>query len=107
MQTQSIYSQNYSPLFINEMDEGATNAFAHILSQKLRNVKMAITKANLSNNKLNNRIEKEELDKIQIHLHTQNQFNKHKKDLKTEIDDEKHSKSHKKKLNPVNINFIL
>lgn len=51
MQQKSIYSENYKPLFINEMNENKIKEFSNILSQKLRHVKLAISKANLGQNK--------------------------------------------------------
>ena len=51
MQNNSIYAESYKPLYIQEMDETAINSFAKVLSQKLRNVKLAITKSNVNNNK--------------------------------------------------------
>lgn len=73
------------------MDEPAINSFAQILSQKLRNVKLAITKANLGNNKLNNRLDDEERTK--------------KKPYKIDIEQEFNSKKKKKNnLNAINVN---
>jgi len=51
MQNNSIYAESYKPLYIQEMDETSINSFAKVLSQKLRNVKLAITKSNVNNNK--------------------------------------------------------
>jgi hypothetical protein len=51
MQNNSIYSESYKPLYIQEMDETSINSFAKVLSKKLRNVKLAITKSNVNNNK--------------------------------------------------------
>lgn len=51
MQQGSIYDENYKPLFISEMDEDMIKEFSNVISQKLRHVKLAISKANLSQNK--------------------------------------------------------
>jgi hypothetical protein len=51
MQHQSIYDDSYKPLFINEMNQDAIKEFSNILSQKLRHVKLAISKATMSQNK--------------------------------------------------------
>lgn len=51
MQEVSIYSDAYKPLFIYEMDETALKEFSKVLNQKLRHVKLAISKANLGQNK--------------------------------------------------------
>ena len=51
MQKESIYSDSYRPQFVSEMDEEQLQDFSNVLSQKLRQVKLAISKANLSQNK--------------------------------------------------------
>jgi hypothetical protein len=51
MQHQSIYDDSYKPLFINEMNQEAIKEFSNVLSQKLRHVKLAISKATMSQNK--------------------------------------------------------
>lgn len=51
MQQKSIYSESYKPLFINEMDDEQIKEFSKVLSQKLRHVKLAISKANMGQNK--------------------------------------------------------
>lgn len=51
MQQESIYNENYKPLFISEMDDDMIKEFSRLISQKLRHVKLAISKANLSQNK--------------------------------------------------------
>lgn len=51
MQETSIYSESYKPLFIYEMDENQIKDFSKLLNQKLRHVKLAISKANLGQNK--------------------------------------------------------
>jgi len=51
MQQKSIYSDDYKPLFISEMDDETIKEFSKLISQKLRHVKLAISKANLSQNK--------------------------------------------------------
>ena len=51
MQETSLYSDNYKPLFIYEMDEESIKDFSKLLNQKLRHVKLAISKANLGQNK--------------------------------------------------------
>lgn len=51
MQQGSIYNENYKPLFISEMDDDSIKEFSKLISQKLRHVKLAISKANMSQNK--------------------------------------------------------
>ncbi len=51
MQKKSIYNDKYQPLFIQEMDPNKLKDFSKILSQKLRHVKLAISKAALGQNK--------------------------------------------------------
>ena len=67
MQQKSIYSDSYKPQFVSEMDEGQLQDFSNLLSQKLRQVKLAISKANLSQNKFsafeNERKKKEQMSK--------------------------------------------
>jgi hypothetical protein len=53
MQEQSIYDENYKPMFINDMDVETLQKFSAALSEKLRHVKLAISKATLSQNKFN------------------------------------------------------
>ena len=53
MQQKSIYSDSYKPQFVSEMDEEQLEEFSNVLSQKLRQVKLAISKANLGQNKFN------------------------------------------------------
>jgi len=90
MQTKSIYDETYKPLFIGEMDEASINSFAKILSQKLRNVKLAITKSNLANNKLNKGLDDDERTI--------------KKPYKIDIDQEFNPKKKKKNnINPLNV----
>ena len=47
MQQKSIYNDTYKPQFISEMKEDELEDFSNVLSQKLRQVKLAISKANL------------------------------------------------------------
>ena len=47
MQQKSIYNESYKPQFISEMNEEELEDFSNVLSQKLRQVKLAISKANL------------------------------------------------------------
>ena len=51
MQQKSIYSDTYKPQFVSEMDESQLEDFSNVLSQKLRQVKLAISKANLGQTK--------------------------------------------------------
>ena len=51
MQQKSIYNDTYKPQFINEMNEEQLEDFSNVLSQKLRQVKLAISKANLGQTK--------------------------------------------------------
>lgn len=85
MQNNSIYSQSYNPLYIQEMDETSINAFAKVLSQKLRNVKLAITKSNVNSNKYSKMDDLEDPRK---------KFN---------LDEDSNKKKFVKHLNPVNV----
>ena len=51
MQQKSIYNDTYRPLFISEMNEEELEEFSNVLSKKLRQVKLAISKANLGQTK--------------------------------------------------------
>ena len=51
MQQKSIYNDTYKPQFISEMKEKELEDFSNVLSQKLRQVKLAISKANLGQTK--------------------------------------------------------
>jgi hypothetical protein len=52
MQQKSIYHESYKPIFINEMNEAELKEFSKTLSQKLRNVKLALSKANMGSRNL-------------------------------------------------------
>jgi len=71
------------------MDEASINNFAQVLSQKLRNVKLAITKANLGNSKFNNRLDDER---------TKNK--PYKIDIQQELSPKKKKRNN---LNPLNV----
>ena len=51
MQQKSIYNDTYKPQFISEMNEEELEDFSNVLSRKLRQVKLAISKANLGQTK--------------------------------------------------------
>ena len=51
MQQKSIYNDTYRPQFISEMNEEELEEFSNVLSKKLRQVKLAISKANLGQTK--------------------------------------------------------
>ena len=51
MQQKSIYNDTYKPQFISEMNEEELEEFSSVLSRKLRQVKLAISKANLGQTK--------------------------------------------------------
>jgi hypothetical protein len=51
MQQKSIYNETYRPQFISEMNEEELEEFSNTLSKKLRQVKLAISKANLGQTK--------------------------------------------------------
>ena len=51
MQQKSIYNETYKPQFVSEMEEDQLEEFSNVLSQKLRQVKLAISKANLGQTK--------------------------------------------------------
>jgi hypothetical protein len=48
MQSKSIYHPSYKPLFINEIDKNDVKNFSANLSNKLRQIKLAISKANVN-----------------------------------------------------------
>ncbi len=93
MQSKSIYDETYKPLYINEMDEGSINDFAQVLSQKLRNVKLAITKSNIGNNKIGNVINDEERTKNKPY----------KIDIEKELNPQKKKK---KNLDPIRVKYM-
>jgi hypothetical protein len=51
LQHNSMYKEDYKPLFISEMDDDMIKEFSKVISEKLRHVKLAISKANVSQNK--------------------------------------------------------
>ena len=51
MQQKSIYNDTYKPQFISEMNEEELEDFSNVLSRKIRQVKLAISKANLGQTK--------------------------------------------------------
>ena len=54
MQSKSIYHPSYKPLFINEIDKDDVKDFSTNLSNKLRQIKLAISKANINKKPLKN-----------------------------------------------------
>ena len=54
MQSQPIYSESYTPIFINEMSEDKVKEFSSIISQKLRHIKLAMSTIKSEKNKLEN-----------------------------------------------------
>lgn len=93
MQQRSIYNETYKPLFINEMDEEKVKDFSKTLSQKLRHVKLAISKANLGQNKYSHMNDDEKKEaKIKLEPETKE---------KTEKSEKEKSAKRKKKLKPV------
>ena len=85
MQNNSIFNENYNPLYIQEMDEDTINYFAKVVSQKLGNVKLAITKSNVNSNKYSKMDDLEDPRK------------------KFSMDDLNKKKKNIKHLNPINI----
>ena len=70
MQQKSIYNDTYRPLFISEMNEEELEDFSNVLSQKLRQVKLAISKANLGQAKFMSFEEDKKKKEYKIsHLH--------------------------------------
>ena len=67
MQSQPIYSENYIPIFINDMSEDKVKEFSNILSQKLRHVKLAMAKIKMEKGKYDD-FRKETLRKKSINL---------------------------------------
>ena len=51
MQSKSIYHPTYKPLFVNEIKKDDIKDFSNNLSNKLRQIKLAISKANMNINK--------------------------------------------------------
>ena len=69
MQQKSIYNDTYKPQFINEMNEEELEDFSNLLSQKLRQVKLAISKANLGQTKfMSFEKDKKEKENYMTHL---------------------------------------
>ena len=70
MQQKSIYNDTYKPQFISEMNEEELEDFLNVLSQKLRQVKLAISKANLGQAKFMSFEEDKKKKEYKIsHLH--------------------------------------
>lgn len=59
MQKVSLYDDNYKPLFISEMEEEDIKEFSKNISQKLRHIKLAISKSTLGQNKYGDDKQKE------------------------------------------------
>jgi len=59
MQKVSLYDDNYKPLFISEMEEDDIKEFSKNISQKLRHIKLAISKSTLGQNKYGDDKQKE------------------------------------------------
>lgn len=72
MQHNSMYKENYKPLFIGEMDDDMIKDFSKVISEKLRHVKLAISKANLSQNKYNALKEESDEEKKRIKKNQKN-----------------------------------
>ena len=70
MQQKSIYNDTYRPQFINEMNEEELEDFSNVLSKKLRQVKLAISKANLGQTKyMTFEEDKKKKDYLMSHYH--------------------------------------
>lgn len=84
MQEHSLYSDSYKPLFIYEMNEEELKQFAVVLNQKLRHVKLAISKANLGQNKYKSENEQNSNinDSVVIHKGKKSILDKHVLDNK-------------------------
>ncbi len=67
MQSQPIYSDNYTPVFINDMSEEKVKEFSSILSQKLRHVKLAMAKIKMEKGKYED-FQRETIRKKSINL---------------------------------------
>lgn len=95
MQQRSIYNENYKPLFISEMDDEMIKEFSKLISEKLRHVKLAISKANLSQNKYKALKDESDEEKRKV--------KKNKKNNKSSLND----KNKKKVKKYLFLNFIL
>ena len=70
MQQKSIYNETYRPQFISEMNEEELEEFSNVLSKKLRQVKLAISKANLGQTKfMNFEEDKKKKEYMMAHYH--------------------------------------
>ena len=70
MQQKSIYNDTYKPQFISEMNEEELEEFSNVLSHKLRQVKLAISKANLGQTKfMSFEEDKKKKDNMMTHYH--------------------------------------
>ena len=67
MQKQPIYSENYVPVFIEDLSEDKVKDFSVMLSQKLRHVKLAMAKMKIEKSAVEN-FKKEDLRKQTISL---------------------------------------
>ena len=86
MQSQPIYSENYVPIFINDMSEDKVKEFSSILSQKLRHVKLAMAKIKMEKGKYDD-FKKETLRKKSINLkNSMAMLNEDKKKVKPVFD---------------------
>ena len=83
MQVKSIYDTSYKPQFIASLEEDDLKEFSNTLNQKMRQVKLAITKANMNQTKfIAFELEKKKRDELSKKLHY---IINNKKDVSTEI----------------------
>lgn len=92
MQQKHVYNENYKPLFISEMNDEMIKEFSKLISQKLRHVKLAISKANLNQNKYKSLMTESDEDKNRPHKHAHKKQNKGKVILNDDIKNERKKK---------------
>ena len=66
MQSKSIYHTSYKPLFINDIEKNEVKDFSTNLSNKLRQIKLAISKAQIKKKILKNNDTTKAVDKLNI-----------------------------------------
>ena len=76
LQEKSIYSESYKPKYIEEMnDMDQIREFSKVIAERLRNVKLAVSKANLNRKKM---IDLSKKNEKKINVDFKNHFNKNK-----------------------------
>ena len=81
----SIFNPNYKPLFVKNLDENSKSEFNVLVNNKIRNIKFAITKSQITINesKMIEQIEKKtnKLHNININYHKKNKSYSNKKNI--------------------------